>query len=148
MSTQLEIDEVLEDHPDAVKTWDTVVMIQCVGSRTPENPNCSRICCQTAIKNALRIHSLNPDVRMFILYRDMRTYGLREDLYVAAREQGVLFSRYSRQSKPVVTNRDGRLNLEFFDSILGRTLSSGQMATVGKSSSIRAIGPCFISPAG
>jgi heterodisulfide reductase subunit A2 len=50
-------------------------MIQCVGSREPDNPNCSRICCQTAIKNALRLKALNADTQIYMLYRDMRTYG-------------------------------------------------------------------------
>jgi len=58
-----------------------VIMIQCVGSRNEENPNCSRICCQNAVKNALNIKKMNPDSQIFILYRDMRTYGLLEDYY-------------------------------------------------------------------
>ena len=58
--TQLDLDRVLEDDPEKVKAWEKVAMIQCVGSRCPENPNCSRICCQSAVKNALRLLDLNP----------------------------------------------------------------------------------------
>ncbi len=77
-------------------------MIQCVGSRVPENPNCSRVCCQSAVKNALRIKELNPDAQIYILYRDMRTYGFLEDYYREAREKGVLFIRYNPEEKPRV----------------------------------------------
>ena len=69
----------------------TVVMIQCVGSRNEERPNCSRICCQSAVKNALSIKKKNPDTQVFILYRDMRTYGLLEDYYTEARKSVPIF---------------------------------------------------------
>ncbi len=88
-----------------------VVMIQCVGSRNEENPNCSRICCQTAVKNALHIKKDNPDAQVFILYRDIRTYGLLEDYYKKARKQGVLFFRFTaEESAPggiIRKRRDG-----------------------------------------
>ena len=88
VATQRELQTLIEDRPEIVKAWDNVVMIQCVGSRTPDNPNCSRICCQNAVKNALRILELNPDARIFVLYRDMRTYGFQEEYYQKARESG------------------------------------------------------------
>ncbi len=72
----------------------SVVMIQCVGSRNEENENCSRICCQSAVKNALAIKKLNPDAAIYILYRDIRTYGLLEDYYKEAREKGIIFIRF------------------------------------------------------
>jgi heterodisulfide reductase subunit A len=65
VTTQIELDSLIEDEPERVKSWDTLAMIQCVGSRTPDNPNCSRICCQSAIKNALRVLDLNPEMRVF-----------------------------------------------------------------------------------
>ncbi|MBI4768293.1 MAG: CoB--CoM heterodisulfide reductase iron-sulfur subunit A family protein, partial [Deltaproteobacteria bacterium] len=89
--TQLDADSRLEETPEKIKTWETVVMIQGVGSRQPDNPNCSRICCQAAIKNALRILEKKPEAQIFILYRDMRTYGFQEDYYRLAREKGVIF---------------------------------------------------------
>jgi heterodisulfide reductase subunit A len=73
-------------------------MIQCVGSRTPDNPNCSRICCQAAVKNALHLLDTNPDLNIFILYRDMRTYGFLEDYYLQARRRGIIFIQYTPES--------------------------------------------------
>ena len=78
----------------------TVVMIQCVGSRNSEHPYCSRVCCSEAVKNALRIKQANPETSVFILYRDMRTYGFREDYYRQARAAGVIFLRYDEGSEP------------------------------------------------
>ena len=97
--TQLETQQFVFDNPDAVKKWENVVMIQCVGSRTAENPNCSRICCQNAIKNALAILEINPEARVFVLYRDMRTYGFQEEYYQKAEKQGSPF-RPLRCSQP------------------------------------------------
>ncbi len=80
----------------------SVVMIQCVGSRNDENPNCSRICCQNAVKNALEIKKLNPETQVYVMYRDMRTYGLLEDYYKEARGQGVIFIRFDKDQPPEV----------------------------------------------
>lgn len=121
--TQLEVQELVEDNPEAVDTWENVVMIQCVGSRTEENPNCSRICCQTAVKNALRIVELNPDARVFVLYRDMRTYGFQEEYYQKAREKGVIFVRYHQDAPPLVSAADGKVDVRFTDIILGRDIT-------------------------
>jgi len=120
--TQLDLDVFLEDSPDKVKEWQNVVMIQCVGSRCPENPNCSRICCQSAVKNALRTLELNPETKIFILYRDMRTYGFQEDYYRKARERGVIFVRYDIEDKPVVTARGEQIEITFHEPILGRKI--------------------------
>ncbi len=81
----------------------TVVMIQCVGSRENEHPYCSRVCCQEAIKNALKLKELNPKANIYILYRDVRTYGFYEEYYQKARDNGVIFIRYEKEEKPVVT---------------------------------------------
>jgi heterodisulfide reductase subunit A len=116
--TQLELDSMLENHPEKVKAWDHIVMIQCVGSRNPENPNCSRICCQTAIKNALRIKEINPESRIFILNRDIRTYGFQEDYYREAREKGVIFVRYEVDAKPLVKKDGEKITVFFRDPIL------------------------------
>jgi heterodisulfide reductase subunit A-like polyferredoxin len=95
-----------------------VVMIQCVGSRNEENPNCSRICCQSAVKNALHIKELNPDATVYILYRDMRMYGLMEEYYTEARRQGVIFSRYSQENPPKVEASEKGVMVTFKDHIL------------------------------
>lgn len=120
--TQLDLDGLIEDHPDRVASWDTVVMIQCVGSRTPENPNCSKICCQSAIKNILRIRRLNPDARIFVLYRDMRTTGFQEDYAIEARKLGAVFVQYEENAKPDVSTVGGKLIVSFEERVLGRRL--------------------------
>ncbi len=121
--TQLDTQKLIFEQPESVKKWDNVVMIQCVGSRTAENPNCSRVCCQTAVKNALAILKINPDARIFVLYRDMRTYGFQEEYYKEAREKGVIFVRYSEDQKPTVTPDGKRVNVNFIDPILGREVT-------------------------
>ncbi|MFZ7112955.1 MAG: FAD-dependent oxidoreductase [Desulfatiglandales bacterium] len=120
--TQLDLDRLIDDQPDLVKTWEQVVMIQCVGSRTPENPNCSRLCCQSAIKNALRVLDLHPSAQISVLYRDMRTYGFQEDYYRRARELGVKFFRYNTESEPLVRGENDRIVVTFHETILDRDL--------------------------
>jgi heterodisulfide reductase subunit A-like polyferredoxin len=97
-----------------------VVMVQCVGSRNEENPNCSRICCQSAVKNALHIKELNPEADVFILYRDMRTYGLLEDYFREARNRGVMFFRFDKDNPPTAESTDDGVVVRFKDHILGR----------------------------
>jgi heterodisulfide reductase subunit A-like polyferredoxin len=77
----------------------SIVMIQCVG---PGEKFCSRLCCSTALKNALKIKELNPSAEVTILYRDIRTYGFKERLYTAARRAGVRFIRFDFDHKPEV----------------------------------------------
>jgi heterodisulfide reductase subunit A len=120
--TQLDLDSVIEDDPERVKSWQNIVMIQCVGSREPDNPNCSRICCQTAIKNALRIKALRPDSQIFVLYRDMRTYGFQEDYYREARKSDIKFIRYDLGRKPKVSASGDGLIIEAVDPILGKNI--------------------------
>jgi heterodisulfide reductase subunit A len=99
-----------------------VVMIQCVGSRIPERPYCSRVCCSTAIKNALKIKEKNPQANIFILYRDIRSYGLLEDYYTQARKAGIIFVRYDLENKPEVTREKGNLMVSVYDPILGEKI--------------------------
>ncbi len=84
-----------------------IVMIQCVGSRNGENPYCSRVCCSMAVKNALAIKKKNPDANIYILYRDIRTYGFREKYYRMARNAGVLFIRYDEKRPPALSGARG-----------------------------------------
>ena len=121
--TQLDMDAMLENHPEDIKDFTNIVMVQCVGSRCSENPNCSRICCQSAVKNALRILELNPTAKIFVLYRDMRTYGFHEDYYKKAREKGVIFVQYGADEPPEVQAADEQLKVTFYDSILKRNVS-------------------------
>ena len=120
--TQLELDSIIEDQPERVNSWKNVVMIQCVGSRSAENPNCSRICCQAAVKNALRIMETNPEARIFILNRDIRTLGFHEDYYQKAREKGVIFARYEPENKPIVKADENLVTVTFEDQILGQLI--------------------------
>jgi heterodisulfide reductase subunit A len=116
--TRWELEEQLAKKRFSAKN---VVMIQCVGCRNEERTYCSRICCSDAIKNALKIKEVNPDANVFILYKDIRTYGFREKYYKKAAEMGVLFIRYDDETKPVVTNEDG-LKVSIQDPILGRQI--------------------------
>jgi heterodisulfide reductase subunit A-like polyferredoxin len=99
-----------------------VVMIQCVGSRNEEFPNCSRVCCQAAIKNALQIKELKPDANVYVLYRDIRTYGELEYYYREARRQGVLFLRFDEEDPPQVESFEGSLMVTFADPVLQRKI--------------------------
>lgn len=123
VKTQLETQKYLFESPEKVKQWENVVMIQCVGSRTKENPNCSRICCQNAIKNSLAILDLNPEARIFVLYRDMRTYAFQEEYYQKARERGVIFVRYDQDNPPVVTDAGDTIDVTYYDTILGMNIT-------------------------
>ncbi|MEW6275233.1 MAG: FAD-dependent oxidoreductase, partial [Bacillota bacterium] len=104
------------------ETPNDVVMIQCVGSRDEERPYCSRICCLTAIKNALRLKELNPRANIYVLYREMRTYGLTEEFYTRARMAGVIFIRYEPEKKPAVESLPDGLEITAFDPILQKNL--------------------------
>ncbi|WP_031513011.1 NAD(P)-binding protein [Desulfofalx alkaliphila] len=101
----------------------TLVMIQCVGSRQDNRPYCSRICCTQAIKNALKIKEQNPNTNIFVLYRDMRTYGFKEEYYTKARQQGVIFIRYSLDDKPRVTAKGDQVSVLVTDPVLGQPIS-------------------------
>ncbi len=94
----------------------TVVMIQCVESRNEQNPYCSRICCAEAVKNALEIKRRLPQARVFVLGRDIRTYGFRELYFQQAREAGVVFVRHPEKGEPVVVEEDGKLKVTVHDS--------------------------------
>jgi heterodisulfide reductase subunit A len=99
-----------------------VVFIQCVGSREPERPYCSKVCCTHTIQSALQWIEQNPQVRVMVLYRDIRTYGKRELLYQRAREKGVLFVRYTPDAKPSVQAAGEQVRVTFTDPILDRKL--------------------------
>jgi len=100
----------------------SVVMIQCVGSRNDERPFCSRICCAEAVKNAIALKELNPTTDVYVLYRDIRTYGMREEYYRKARELGVVFIRFTPESQPDVRVADGRPVVSVRDPVLGRDI--------------------------
>jgi heterodisulfide reductase subunit A-like polyferredoxin len=118
--TQIELGKRIEER--GAGDLQHVVMIQCVGSRNQEFPNCSRICCQNAVKNALHIKTLNPEAEVYVLYRDIRTYGELEVFYRQARRQGVHFFRFNHEAPPQASSQDGRLTVTFTDQVLQRDL--------------------------
>jgi heterodisulfide reductase subunit A len=120
--TQKELEERISLHPGALKSLKNVVMIQCVGSRNDERPYCSRICCSEAVKNALRLKSMNPETNVYILYRDIRTYGFKEDYYRKAREAGVIFVRYDPEREPRLEKQGEGLQVIVHEPILQEAL--------------------------
>jgi heterodisulfide reductase subunit A len=120
--THHRFDAELRERAAMVQKAGSAVFIQCVGSREPGRMYCSRVCCTHSVMSAMRLKELNPDMRVFVLYRDMRTYGQREDLYTRARELGVIFIRFDLEHKPVVHREGAELRVEVMDPILGRPL--------------------------
>jgi len=120
--TQSELEEKLVKSDPKITNLKSVVMIQCVGSRDNGHPYCSRRCCSQAIKNSLKILEENPKAKIYVLYRDIRTYGFKEDFYSKARESGVMFIRYSDDKKPLLQNNNGSLNIATFEPVLQKNI--------------------------
>ncbi|NQU63758.1 MAG: FAD-dependent oxidoreductase, partial [SAR324 cluster bacterium] len=120
--TSLDLDQKFLNNDPSLAEVSCAVFIQCVGSREPERPYCSRVCCTHSIENALELKRRNPETRVFILYRDIRTYGERELIYKEARQAGVIFVRYATDSKPVVALKGGKVSITITDHVLGRPI--------------------------
>ena len=120
--TQNDFDRLLKSAPEKIKSARAVAFIQCVGSREQHHNYCSRVCCTRSIETALHLKKHNPGLNIYVLYRDIRTYGSRELLYEEARRQGVIFIRHSRNNKPEVSPRDDCLKIKTTDHILERAL--------------------------
>jgi heterodisulfide reductase subunit A2 len=124
--THLEIGEEIAKENPAVINAESLAMIQCVGCRNEDRNYCSRVCCSHAVKNALKLKEKNPDMRIYVLFRDMRTYGFREDAYREASEKGVQFIRYTLEDKPLVemAKEGGKevVRVTVFDPILRHNL--------------------------
>jgi heterodisulfide reductase subunit A len=118
--TALELDRKFIEKDPGLKKVNTAVFIQCVGSREPQRPYCSRVCCTHSVENALQLKKLNPEINVFVLYRDLRTYGERELLYKQAREAGVIFIRFTLDGKPVVSLENDKLLIKVVDPVIGR----------------------------
>ncbi len=99
-----------------------IAWLQCVGSREPERPYCSKVCCTHSIKSAISMKKNNPEMQIYILYRDIRTYGQREELYQEARKLGIIFIRYNLEEKPQVEKNGTELNVRIKDHILQKNL--------------------------
>jgi heterodisulfide reductase subunit A len=120
--TQLDLEEAITHRLEEIATLKDVVMIQCVRPEQAEYEYCSRICCTSTIKNALRIKVANPDCRVTVLYKDIITYGFREQYYTEARRRGVLFVRYADGTEPVVESLNGDLKVTIEEPMLRRPM--------------------------
>ncbi len=120
--TGLELQQRFIDKDPSIEQIDTAVFVQCVGSRIPDRPYCSKVCCTQSIKSALKLKEINPQMDVFILYRDLRPYGLREDLYRRARTEGIVFIRYNSGKDLNVAKEDAGLKMSFTDRVLGRMM--------------------------
>jgi len=118
----LELDQEFIRGSDRLKHTKCAVFIQCVGSREPERPYCSKACCTHSIRSALAFKKLNPDMNIYILYRDIRTSGEKERLYTEARARGILFIRYDPEDPPKVEKENTRLKVTVTDHVLQRPL--------------------------
>ncbi len=118
--THLDLDRKMAQKDPVVEQARSVVFIQCVGSREADRPYCSRVCCTHTIHSALELKKENPDRDVYVLYRDLRTYGLREDLFKQARAAGVIFIRYSLENKPKVEAEKEELMISVQDRVLSQ----------------------------
>ncbi len=118
--THLDMDAALRDADDRIKLASVIVFIQCVGSRNEENPFCSKVCCTHSLKSAIALKEMDPKKRVYVVYRDIRSYGFREELYQQARQLGVLFFRYDLEKKPRLRkNSNQELEFSIIDHVLG-----------------------------
>jgi heterodisulfide reductase subunit A-like polyferredoxin len=120
--THMELDRRFMQGDPSLKDLNSAVFVQCVGSREPERPYCSRVCCTHSLESALQLKKLNPDMDIYVLYRDLRSYGEREALYLEARRAGVIFIRFAVDDKPAVSISGGRLQVTVTDHVLRRPL--------------------------
>jgi heterodisulfide reductase subunit A len=120
--TGLELQHRLINNDPGMQKVNNVVFIQCVGSRIPERPYCSKVCCTSSIKSAMSLKEINPDMNVYILYRDMRPYGLREDLYREARSKGIMFINYDFDRDLDVSKVDKDIEVTFTEVALRRRI--------------------------
>ncbi len=120
--TQLQLERLLKR--GQLKNLESVVMIQCVGSRQNDRSYCSRICCMTALKNSLLIKELHPGVEIYVLYRDLQTYGEEfEEYYREVQNKGVKFIKYLPETPPeVCPAQSGKLNVRVYHSLIGEQI--------------------------
>jgi heterodisulfide reductase subunit A len=121
--THLQFDQLLETAADRIETADSAVFIQCVGSRDERRPFCSRVCCTHTVQSAVELKTINPQMNVYVLYRDIRTYGVREDLYTQARQMGVIFIRFDPAKKPQVIFDNSEIKVRVDDPVLQMPLN-------------------------
>lgn len=120
--TSVQFDKLYELKEKHVKNAKRFVFIQCVGSREGDNMYCSKVCCTHSVQSAINLKKENPERAVYILYRDMRTYAQRENLYRQARQLGVIFINYELHGKPKVTENGSVIDVEVWDHVLHRPL--------------------------
>jgi heterodisulfide reductase subunit A len=120
--TQKELERLIAGKSKNLNRLNNIVMIQCVDSRDSDHPYCSRVCCSQALKNGLKMKQMNPETNVFVLYRDMMSYGFKEKYYTQAREKGITFLRYDVDAKPTVNINKTDLSVEILDPLLDATL--------------------------
>jgi len=117
--THLDLDAALREDDVSVTSAKAIIFVQCVGSRNAENPYCSKVCCTHSLKSAIALKEMDKRKRVYVVYRDIRSYGFREDMYKKARELGVLFIRYDLEKMPTLRkDGEGRLEFTVMDPIL------------------------------
>ena len=116
--THFEFDAFSAENSADVQKAKCITFIQCVGSRTPERPYCSRVCCTHTVQKTIELKENDPEKQIFVLYRDIRTYGLNEPLYQKARQLGVIFMQYDPEDKPVVTREGNHVVVTAMDHVL------------------------------
>jgi heterodisulfide reductase subunit A-like polyferredoxin len=120
--TQLDLEKKIKEKTEDLKSLKSVAMIQCVGSREEEHLYCSRVCCNQAIINAIKLKESNPEMDVYILYRDIRSYGMHELQYRRAREVGVTFIHFRKSQKPLVSLENGNLQVKVMDKALNKQI--------------------------
>ncbi len=121
--THQELDRRFREGDARLREANSAVFIQCVGSREPDRPYCSRVCCTHSVESALELKKINPDCDVYVLYRDLRSYGEREALYLEARKAGVLFIRFDVDQKPQVELDNGTIQVTVMDHVLQRPVT-------------------------
>ena len=118
VETQHSLEERIIAGDPKLKDIKNAVFIQCVGSRCDERPYCSKICCSGSVRLAERLREINPNAKIYVLYRDLRTYGLLEKYYTESRRSGTLFIRYDPDAKPRVEAVGDKVNVIVRDPVL------------------------------
>ncbi len=120
--TSIEFDKLHELKEKHVSAANTFAFIQCVGSREGDDNYCSKVCCTHSVQTAIELKKEDHKRNVYILYRDMRTYGQREALYRQARKMGVIFINYELHGKPEVTENGQIIEVKVWDHVLHRPL--------------------------
>jgi len=123
LETQHSLEERILAGDPKLKEIKNAVFIQCVGSRCEERPWCSKVCCSASVRLAERLREINPNVKIYVIYRDLRTYGLLERFYTETRRAGTVFIRYEPDAKPRVEAAGNRVNVTVHDPVVNEDIT-------------------------